>query len=386
MKAHALLSASGASRWLICTPSARFEEQCAEQESSYADEGTLAHELAVHLIIYYAYGINVDRELKKIQENELYDASMLDYITEYAKWVVQKVRDAPEGAILLQEQRLNLHEYVPEGFGTSDVDIVGGNMLEVIDLKYGKGVVVDAFENKQMMLYALGVWEEVNLLYNIEYVRMTIYQPRIDNISSYDMAIEDLLKWVREVLIPTAKEAFKGTGEFVPGDHCRFCRARSICKATAQWNLQLAAREFDPASLTDEQMVKILLRAKSIKNWITSIENYAMTLAIRDGKKWPGMKVVQGRSVRKITDEQAVILALERAGVDVEGEKIVNKKLSGITQLTKILTTLQFQQNVEPHLFKPPGKPTLVSITDKRPEYNRDEAAALDFKTEDDET
>jgi len=371
-----MLSASGASRWLACPPSARLEQEFPSSESIFADEGTLAHELSEWLIRHVAFGINIDKKLSEIQENELYNDEMYEYCMEFAIFVVDKVRNGPPGTILLQEQLFDLTEFIPEGFGTTDVNIIAESLLEIVDLKYGKGVPVDAFENKQMMTYALGAYEEFKLIYPIEEVRMTIYQPRIDNISSHVMPIKDLLKWGRTILKPGAIKAYNGEGEFFPGDHCKFCRARATCKALAKRNLQIAARDFDPATLPDEQIVKILAHADRIKNWLKSVEDYALQAAI-EGRKWPGMKVVQGRSVRKITDEQAVFTKLLEAGY--KEEDLVKKKLPGITHLQKVVSKLHMKEIVEPLLVKPPGSPTLVPESDKRPEWNSIEAAAADF-------
>jgi len=377
MSGHALLSASGASKWLNCTPSARQEELVPYTESPYADEGTLAHKMAEYRIKEIAYKVDLSHFINPLKEHELYDESMYDYITEYANFVVDKVREAPEGAVLLQEYRVDFSEFVPEGFGTLDVGISAPRVLKLVDLKYGKGVPVSAIENKQMMLYGLGLYLDYCILYDIEEIEMTIYQPRIDNISSYTISVHDLLKWAREVVKPTALIAFAGLGDYVAGDHCRFCRIRATCKANVQLNLQLAAKEFDIPTVTDDQVVKILKRAASIKNWVNAVEAHALKMAI-SGYKWPGMKVVQGRSTRKYSDQNAIIEKLIENGYSEE--KIVTKKLTGISNLSKIVTKLHFNELVEPHVFKPRGAPTLVPDSDKRAEWNSAEAAYIDFE------
>lgn len=374
MAKHALLSASGASRWLVCTPSPRLELEIEETTSAYADEGTLAHELGEWLIRNKAYGVGIKKHLARIQANELYSDEMLEYCNDYADFVVESYKKAPKGAILMQEQRLNLTEFIPEGFGTVDNAIISSEGIHIIDLKYGKGVPVDAYENKQMMVYALGVYMCYDLIHNIKEIVMTIYQPRIDNTSTYVISADNLLRWAREVLKPTAKIAYEGLGELVAGEHCRFCRFRPTCKENATRNLQIAAREFDVVSLTPEQISKILSRSAGIKNWLTSVEEYALKEAIK-GKKWPGMKVVQGRSTRKYTDEKKIYEALKAEGIDVE----MKTKLPGIIELTKAVSKDVFEKIVNPFVHKPPGAPTLVSEEDKRPEFNRSAEASDDF-------
>lgn len=379
MSQHAMLSASGSERWMICSPSARLEADLPEQESVYADEGTLAHKISEILIRAKAYGLDVTREIDLLISDdkwkELYTEEMYDYCSDFAEFIVEKVRNAPDGSTMLQERRFNLQEFIPEGFGTSDVTLAGPGFIDVNDLKYGKGVPVSAYENSQMMIYALGAYQEFSLIYPIKMVYMTIYQPRIDNISTYEITAENLLIWAREVLRPAALKAFQGIGDLIAGDHCRFCRARATCKAVATLNLQLAKFEFDPPNISDEQLVKFLKIADGLKRWITGIESYALTEAVK-GKVWPGMKLVRGRSNRKFTDEEAILKGLKEAGyTDVE-----KKKLMGITELTKKLGKEAFEQYVVPYLEKPPGAPTLVPDDDGRPLLDAAEDAKSDFE------
>lgn len=381
-KKHALLSASGAKRWMTCTPSARLEEHIPQVESPYADEGTLAHEIGEWLIKEAIWGISVQHEIDKLKDNPFYSDEMYEYCWGYAEFVATRLREAPDGAVLIQEQRLALTEFIPEGFGTTDNAIVAPGYCEIIDLKYGKGVPVDSYENPQLMVYALGVLAEYDLLYDIKNVVMTIYQPRIDNTSTYEITANNLYRWGRETLRPAALLAFQGIGDILPGEHCKFCRVRPVCKEHAKYNLALAAREFEPAEITDEQLVKILKRAKAIKNWITSVEQYALRRAL-EGHKWPGLKVVEGRSVRKYSDQQAVIEAISAAGLPEDD--FVIKKLPGITELSKKMSKLDFQKIVEPLLIKPKGSPTLADEDDKRPEWNSSAAAYLDFMSPDED-
>lgn len=391
MSEHAMLSASGASRWLVCTPSARLEETLDEVESVYADEGTLAHDIAKHMILYKLKRYSSEGAYKdtmtRFKEDELFNEEMLEYLDEYSSFVVAKYKSDSRNLIFL-EQKLELEEYIPEGFGTVDVMIINPDLLQVIDYKHGKGVPVDAVENSQTKVYSLGALKEFDFFFDkVKTIQMTIYQPRIENISTFEISTQELLLWAEEVLKPTALIAFNGLGEYVPGSHCKFCRAKPTCKAHAVYNLQLAAQEFavptvvnpTPANLiTDEQVSKILLRAKRMKEWITSVEEYALREAL-GGKKWPGLKLVSGRSSRKYGDEKQIMKNLLAAGI--EEEKVVNKKLPGIIELSKNISKLDFKKYVEPHIVKPDGSPALVSEKDKRPERNSDTAAALDFKT-----
>lgn len=352
----------------------------AEVRSSYADEGTLAHKIAEFRIKEIAFGIDLSAMINPLKLDALFTEEMMGFVDDYATFVVERVKAAPPGALLVQEHRLNYHEFVPEGFGTLDNGIPAPGVLEIIDLKYGKGVPVDAYENEQLMIYALGMLLDYDILFDIEKVKMTIYQPRIDNISTYEMSREDLYIWANQVLKPVAKIAFAGMGELIPGDHCRFCKVAPVCEANAKMNLALAAKEFDLTGIiTDEQVVKVLLKADSMEKWIKSVKAHALRMAL-EGYKWPGMKIVQGRSVRKYGDTDAIVKGLVDAGYSEE--KMLTKKLLAMTHLKKIVSKLHFEQYVDPYLIKPPGKPALVPADDKRPEWNSIEAAAADFEDE----
>jgi hypothetical protein len=379
MRKHAMLSASGADRWLVCTPSARLESELPETESVYADEGTLAHEFCFWEIRHKIWGVDIENKLIALKQNELYDESMLGYAEEFAEFIAEKYRKAPRGTFIVQERKFNLQEYIPKGFGTSDATLVGPGFIDVNDFKYGKGVPVDAYENAQMMIYGLGAYEEFNLLYPIDIAYLTIYQPRIENISTYEITTENLIRWGREVLRPTALRAYAGEGDFIPGDHCRFCKVKAICSANARLQLTLAAREFDPSTVTDEQIVKVLLRADQVKNWVKAVENYALKMALQ-GKKWPGLKLVEGRSNRIYADVDKIIKQLVEVGYN-ENE-LVNKKPIGITEMKKKISKQHMDAIVNPLLIKPIGKPTLTVEDDKRPEWDKNAAAAIDFEEE----
>lgn len=381
--AHAVLSPSSAERWLNCTPSARLEESFADKKSEYASEGTLAHKLGELLISEKFTGKKYPEFWKEIQASEYYSENMLQYCDDYATFVLEQLSAAQartKDAAFYLERKLDLTEYIPEGYGTGDAVIIADSVMDLTDLKYGKGVPVSCTNNRQMMLYALGALKEFEALYDIQTVRLTIYQPRIDNISSWEISVEDLLEWGEFELKPLAEMAFKGEGPFRAGKHCQFCKAKPTCKAAADFNLQLAEYDFKPQTLlTEDEIADILNKAAMFTNWIESVQEYALDQAVNNGKKWPGYKVVEGRSNRKYVDETLVANRLLKAGF--AEEIIYTKKVSGITALEKEIGKKDFASLLEGLLIKAPGKPCLVQLADKRPEYNSTEAAQTDFAT-----
>lgn len=385
---HALLSPSGASRWLACTPSARLETEFPDKAGDAAAEGTLAHSLGELLILKKAGRIskaNYNKKLKAIQANKFYDNGMMEYCEDYAVYVMETFAAAigrTKDAVLFTETKLDLTEFVPEGFGTTDVNIVADHILDFIDLKYGKGVEVSAVENKQMMLYALGSLSQFDFLYNIHTVRMHIYQPRIDNISVWDIPAAELTMWAEEELIPKAKMAFEGIGNYVPGKHCQFCRARPTCRAHAEKQIEIFDYDLKAARLLkDEEITDILSRAADLTSWLTEIKDYALDQAVNSGKKWPGYKLVEGRSNRFYSDQETVATKLTMAGYP--DDKIYKpKELVGITELEKNLTKKVVAAELEGLIIKPPGKPTLAPADDARPELNSLDKATNDFAEE----
>lgn len=382
---HAVLSPSSAERWLNCTPSARLEEGFPGTTSVFAEEGTLAHSLG-ELLIREKAGWIKKKDFKKafdaIQADELYNESMLEYADEYATHVIECFSEAQShtrDALLFLEMRLNMTDFVPEGFGTGDAVIIADGVMHINDLKYGKGVPVSSENNKQMMLYSLGALREFDFLYDIHTVRMTIYQPRIGNISTWEISVEDLMKWAEDDLKPRAALAFEGKGEYAPGKHCQFCKAKAVCKALADHNLGIAKYEFKQSDLlADGEVSDILSRAKFIADWLSAVEDYALQQAVEAGKKWPGYKVVEGRSNRKYADETKVAEVL--VSKDFKEEDIFKKKLLGITEMEKHVGKKDFNVLLSDLIIKPPGKPTLVPESDKRPEYNSVENAVKDFE------
>jgi hypothetical protein len=376
MGTHALLSASGAHRWLHCTPSARLEEQYSDESSVYAAEGTVAHALAEHKLRVYLG----EKHTRPVSE---YDSDELDACTDiYVDYAVERIAEARsrcKDPVVLLEQRLDYSCYVPDGFGTGDLVIVSDGTLDIIDLKYGKGVAVSAEDNPQLKLYALGALHLFDPLYDIENVRMTICQPRLESISTYELPAEDLTNWAETELRSRAQLAMDGEGEFLPGDHCRFCKARHTCRARAEEHLALARHDFCPPSLlTNEEIPEVLQLADRLSVWAADVYAYATDLAIREGKQWDNFKLVEGRSYRRYADENAVAKKVQTAGY----KDIYKQSLIGITDMERLLGKKQFNEILGGLITKPPGKPTLVPVSDKRQPITVNNTAEADFREE----
>lgn len=378
--AHAVLSPSAASRWLTCTRSARLEEQFPDSAGDAAKEGSLAHELG-ELLLKMALGRIFEKqyrkELAEIKKNKFYGSEMQRYAEDYRDFVLEQYAETKSqtpDAVLYLEQSVDLTHLVPEGFGTRDCAIIGDGTLTIIDLKYGKGVLVSAVNNKQMMLYALGSLHEFELLYDIQTIKMIIHQPRLDNYSVFEIAVTDLVAWGESDLRPKATLAFAGEGEFVPGDACKFCRAKAQCRALADQNLALAAYEFrSDELLEDHEIPAILDQVDRLVDWANAVKKFAFDQALQ-GKKWDGYKLVEGRSNHKYTDEDAVAqLILDNGWPESD---VFTKKIIGITAMEKLIGKQDMSRMLGDLIEKPPGSPTLVPTTDKRPEYN---SALADF-------
>lgn len=383
---HAKLSASGAHRWMACPGSYSLEKDLPDVTTEAAQEGTTAHSLAEAMIKYNAGSISkavYTRRVNKIKASEYYNAEMEDCIRSYADQVWEIFngyrKDTPD-AILESEQRLDFSEYVPEGFGTGDVVIIADETLQIIDLKYGKGVRIDAEGNPQLRLYGVGAVNEWDILYDIKRVRMTIIQPRLDHISTEEMDVSDLRKWAEEKVKPAAEEALSCHGAFHPGEaQCRFCKAQATCRARAEENLKLAKYDFaDPPTLSDDEIADILGRVDELVRWASDIKGFALKSAVDDGVSYPGWKVVEGRSNRIYTDEDAIRKVLNGAGFS--DEEIYKKKMIGVTAMTRLLGKKEFDDLIGAYIDKPEGKPTLVPESDKRPALNAAEEARNDFK------
>lgn len=385
MAVHAYLSASGASRWLNCPPSVKLEQNFQEEKSEYADEGSFAHQLAeLHLEFYLGLIEKAAYEngLAILKQEPYYSQEMEDHVKTYVDFAIEKInvaRARTKDAVILLEQRIDFSPWVPEGFGTGDLIIIADKALEIVDLKYGKGVQVDAVNNPQMRLYGLGALNQFDVLYDIEQIAMTIMQPRLDNTPTEELTAEELVCWGEEYVKPRAQLAYKGEGEFAAGDHCRFCRAKALCRARAEANLELARYDFqDPPLLSHDEIAEILIKADELKTWASDVQAYALDQAEKHGVKFPGWKLVEGRSNRKYLDEAAAAETLIKAGY--EEDKLFIKSLLGITAMEKFIGKKKFTDLLSELVIKPAGKPTLVPESDKRPEINSTASAVEDFK------
>lgn len=376
MPKHAYLSASASHRWLACPPSAKLCANILDQASEYAQQGTDCHELCAYLV-EKALGRDV---INPTENLTYYDAEMQNCAEEYRNYVLEQIEASKEfckDPQVMIEQRLDFSRWVENGFGTGDCVIVADEVLQIIDYKHGLGILVSAGDdehggNSQMMCYALGALEVFGDIYDINQIKMTIFQPRRDNISTYTISKEDLLKWADEVLAPTAQLAYVGKGEFNAGDHCTFCKVKATCRKRAEYNLELAKYDFEmPATLDDTEIAAILEKVDEMISWGNDIKDYALQQA-QSGVHFEGWKIVEGRSNRKYTDENAVADTVKDAGFDP-----YEKKLLGITVMSTLLGKKKFEELLGGLIYKPPGKPTLVPESDKRPAMN---TAKDDFK------
>lgn len=374
-KAHAILSASSSHRWLNCPPSARLCETYEDKGSNYAAEGTDAHSLCEYKL-RKALGMGA---VDPSEHLTWYNEEMEDCANGYATYIMELVESAKETCadpVVLIEQRVDFSRWVEQGFGTSDAIIIADGTLRVIDYKHGLGVFVEADNNPQMMCYALGALELFDAIYDIDSVAMTVYQPRRQNVSTFEMSKDDLYRWAEEVLKPTAELAFAGDGNFLCGEWCGFCKAKHECRARAEANLLLAQYDFKlPPLLEDSEIEVILSHADQLVSWVNDIKEYALQQAI-SGKEWTGFKLVEGRSNRRYTDEAAVTQTVTDAGFDP-----YERKLLGITAMQKLLGKSRFDELLSAYIEKPQGKPTLVPESDKRPVMNN---AKTDFMEEND--
>ncbi len=361
---HAVLSASSSHRWLACPPSAVLCAQEANKSSPYAQQGTDAHSLCEHKVLK-ALG----RDSPDPTENlDYFDAEMDDCSDQYCSYISEQLQEAKKLCTdpqVLIEQRLDFSRWVPEGFGTGDCLIVADKVLHIIDFKYGLGILVEADHNPQMMCYALGALDIYDGIYDIEEIKLTIFQPRRSNISTWTISKSDLLLWAEETLKPTAELAIKGEGDFNAGDHCQFCAVKATCRKRAEYNLELAKYDFDmPVNLDQTEIAAILPRIDELIAWAGDIKDFALQSAL-SGTQYPGFKIVEGRSTRKFTDEDAVAEVVTNNGFDP-----YEKKLLGITAMTSLLGKKRFEELLSAYITKPQGKPTLVPDTDKRPALN----------------
>lgn len=364
MSDHAVLSASGSHRWLNCLPSARLELEFENNESNAAAEGTAAHALCEHKL-KKALHMRSKRPVSSYNTDEMEEHS--DAYVEFVMEQFELAKQSCTDPLILIEQRLDFSCYVPQGFGTGDCIIIGDKKLHIIDFKYGMGVLVDAVENPQMKLYALGALEIYDSLYDIEEVSMTIFQPRRENISTWTIPVNELKDWAENELRSKAKKAYEGEGDYLPGEWCTFCRAAVKCRARAEEKLKLAQMEFKlPPLLTDSEIEEVLSKLSDLTKWANEIIAYATDAAVNHGKEWHGFKVVEGRSVRKYKDEEAVAEVAKANGY----KDIYRQSLITLTEMQKLMGKSKFQEILGGLIHKPPGKPTLVPLSDKRTVMN----------------
>lgn len=381
IKLHAKLSASGSKKWLACAGSASLEATFPDEDSPYAAEGTFAHSVFEHEM--RARLGRVERDLAAFRDSEWWSQELYEHVCAAADALEDVLATiARNDMAVLLEQRVDFSRWVPEGFGTGDVLAVSGGTLLVADLKYGKGVAVDAVGNSQLRLYALGALEMLGDLYDIDTVRTLVLQPRMNNWSAEELSAQELLLWASEVVAPQARRAFDGVAEYVPGEHCSsgFCKARYTCAARAQHALSLARAEFalrEPETLTQEQILQVLSRGDEVVKWVGDVQGWALKQA-EQGRQWPGYKLVEGRSNRRVTDPEQAAAALVAAGYP---EALLwQRSLVALGELEKLVGKAKLPKLLGELIQKPVGKPTLVPEADKRPAITSAAGAAADFQ------
>lgn len=384
---HALLSASGSHKWLHCTPSARLEQTLPDPGSTFAAEGTHAHKIAeLKLRKQFIDPMNLktfNTALKKLQKDPLYQEEMLRHTDTYLDYISGIVHSFASTPYIAIEKRLDYSQYVPEGYGTGDCIVISGNTLHIVDLKYGKGVPVYSQDNPQMMLYALGAYLAYSILFAIDTIKMAIVQPRLDSISEHTISVEDLLAW-GDSIVPLAQKAFVGLGEFVPGEHCRFCLAKATCRARADQHLSIA-EDFNlmkPPLISNEEVAEILTRIPNLASWAKHIADYALTTVITGGDI-PGWKAVEGRGSRQFIDPDIAFKHLVAVGA---AEEVMLYKREPLTapKVEELLGKPKFKELLSEHVKSVPGKPTLAPVSDKRDAITRT-SAAEDFTNTEEE-
>lgn len=392
---HAVLSASSSKQWLHCPPSIRLQENFPNESSIYAAEGTFAHEVCEYKVRRYLH------ERVKRPQSEEFDTEEIEQITDmYAEFVIsiiEKMKENDCEPLAFVEERVNYSHIAPSGFGTADMLIIGKDengkgLLHVVDFKTGKGVFVDADHNSQMMLYALGGLAAYGFIYEIETVRMSIVQPRLDNISTFECSRQELEEW-GESIKPIAKLAYEGKGEQNPGDWCRFCRAKPVCKACADEALALCREDFldldagafdetteesdmtapyeadtqtavfkQPGLIPISELAGILPTLNRISSWIEAVFAFVSSEAINHGVPIPGYKVVEGRSKRIFTDTKAVVdTAVQNGYTDLYKQSLIT-----LTEFEKMMGKKKFNELLGEYVAKPPGKLALVPDSDPR--------------------
>ncbi|WP_026523275.1 DUF2800 domain-containing protein [Butyrivibrio sp. MB2005] len=360
---HSMLGGSSADRWLNCPPSAKLTADMEDTISEFAAEGTDAHALA-------EFKVRKAAKLKagRRPSSDYWTDEMEECTDDYRDYVMDTFsalkEESPDAKILI-EQHIDYSRFAPGGFGTADCILISEHRLYIIDFKYGRGVQVNATENSQMKVYAIGALEIFDCLYDIEEVTMVIFQPRLHHVDEWTLSKGELMDWAMNVLKPRAELAAKGEGEFKAGKWCRFCLARQTCRTRAEFFLALARLEFQkPALLSDDELSEVMLKADELSKWVADVMAYATAAAIDEGRKFPGFKVVEGRSIRKFSDEKKV----EEAALAAGYSDIYNKSLMSLSSMEKYMGKDAFGEILGEYVIKPKGKLTLVLESDKRPE------------------
>lgn len=382
-RAHAKLSASGASRWATCPGSVQMEEGIPDKESVYAQEGTLAHEMSELKLKHYldpkGFGKRkLNAAIKKLKENELYQAEMESYTDNYVDFIKEKALSFPSNPYIEIEKRVDFSRWVDGGFGTCDCVLIHGSTLSIIDLKYGKGVPVSSEQNEQLILYALGAYDAFNLIYNLDKIELNIVQPRINNFSTWEISLTELLLW-GDYFKVQAEKALGGNGELVPSAKaCKFCKARDICTARAENNLSLESEiKLKPNEIPKDKLYEYISRGEDIAKWVADLKAYALDMCLK-GEDVKGLKAVAGRTSRSWTNQDEAINKLIEGGID---EAIIYDKVPlTLAKLEKALGKQQFTTLVGDLVVTSEGKPTLVFENDKRPAITNTVNATSIFK------
>lgn len=377
---HAVLSASSAHKWLECTPSARLEELFPSKVSEYMEEGTLAHSIAEFKVRSYFLEPVSKRayttRLNKFKKDNHYNEEMLRHTDTYLEYIKGEALQINTKPFISVEQRLDISNYVPEGFGTADCIMISGNTLEIIDFKYGKGVEVSAEDNPQMKLYALGALNQFGFLYLIENIKMVIVQPRLDNISEAFISKEDLLKWAEIDVKPKAQQAFMGLGNFVTGSHCRFCKARGGCEFRAKENIKIVEEVQNSQILSNIELSEVLTKTDGLEQWLKDIREYALDTLLK-GEEIPGWKAVEGKSNRRLADVEKAFEILKANGFNEA--LLYERKPLTLTALEKTVGKKELTAAIGDYIEKSKGAPTLVKESDKREKYNNKMSAKEEF-------
>lgn len=382
-RAHAKLSASGASRWATCPGSVQMEDGIPDKESVYAQEGTLAHEMSELKLKHYldpkGFGKRkLNAAIKKLKENELYQAEMDSYTDTYVDFIKEKALSFSSNPYIEIEKRVDFSRWVDGGFGTCDCILIHGSTLSIIDLKYGKGVPVSSEQNEQLILYALGAYDAFNLIYNLDKIELNIVQPRINNFSTWEISLTELLLW-GDYFKVQAEKALGGNGELVPSAKaCKFCKARDICTARAENNLSLESEiKLKPNEIPKDKLYEYISRGEDIAKWVADLKAYALDMCLK-GEDVKGLKAVAGRTSRSWTNQDEAINKLIEGGID---EAIIYDKVPlTLAKLEKALGKQQFTTLVGDLVVTSEGKPTLVFENDKRPAITNTVNATSIFK------